>query len=160
MGQAAEREAPADLCEQSLAQLAQALPDGIALVRDERIVWVNPVFAELAGRTEAAALSGIRFSDLFADAGQGLPERGRARPVECSLRRPTGAERRVSCQLAWPDLKPGCDGWRIQDVTQLRALERELLRAAASSTTRTASSRRCASACASSPRSAKSSSRS
>ncbi len=129
MGQAAEREAPANACEESLAQLADALPDGIAVVHDGRIAWVNPVFAELAGRPEAAALTGARFSDLFADAGQGLPERGRTRPLECSLRRPSGGERRVTCQLAWPDLAPGRDGWRIADVTQLRSLERELLRA-------------------------------
>jgi signal transduction histidine kinase len=129
MGQAAEREAPATLSEESLAQLAHALPDGIACVHDGRVLWVNPVFAELAGRTEAAALAGTRFSDLFADAGQGLPDRARTRPVECGLRRPAGGERRVTCQLAWPDLAPGSDAWRIQDVTQLRSLERELLRA-------------------------------
>ena len=52
----------------------------------------------------------------------------RTRPVECALRRPAGAERRVICQLAWRDLAPGSDVWSFEDVTQLRAVELELLR--------------------------------
>ena len=129
MGQAAEREAPANGREESLAQLAHALPDGVALVHDGRVRWVNPAFAALAGRSEAAALTGARFADLFADAGQGLPNRTRTRPLECTLRRPAGADRRVICQLAWPELAPGSDAWCFEDVTQLRALELEILRA-------------------------------
>jgi signal transduction histidine kinase len=127
MGQAAEREATASACEESLARLAEALPDGVAVVHDGLVRWANAAFAELCGRAHPAALVGARFSELFADAGQGLPERSRTRPLECTLRRP-GAERRVLCQLVWPELGGGADAWRCEDVTQLRTLERELLR--------------------------------
>ena len=128
MGQAAEREAPISDCEHSLAQLAHAMPSGVVVVRDGRVRWANPAFVELAGRTDAAALDGASFAELFADAGQGLPDRTRTRPLECSLRRPAGAERRVLARLVWPALKPDSDAWWFEDVTQLRALERELLR--------------------------------
>src|SRR5262245_35791390 len=129
MGQAAEREAPMSECETSLAQLARALPEGVVVVRDGRVRWANPAFAELAGRSDAGSLDGAGFADLFADAGQGLPDRTRTRPLECTLRRASGGERRVLCRLAWPALAPGSDAWCFEDVTQLRALERELLRA-------------------------------
>ena len=76
----------------------------------------------------AAELAGIPFAELFADAGQVLMACARTRPVECALRRPTGADRRVICQLAWRDLAPGSDVWSFEDVTQLRAAELELLR--------------------------------
>jgi signal transduction histidine kinase len=128
MGQAAEREAQAGDGEQRLAQLAHALPAGVVVVRDGCVLWANPAFAELAGRGDAGALAGAGFADLFADAGQGLPDRTRTRPLECSLRRPAGAERRVLARLVWPACAPGCDAWWFEDVTQLRALERELLR--------------------------------
>ncbi len=127
MGQAAEREDPAPDALQVL-RLAQGLPLGVALVSDGHIRWANPALAELAGRTLAAELAGIPFADLFADAGQVLMDCARTRPVECALRRPIGAERRVICQLAWRDLAPGSDAWSFEDVSQLRAVEFELLR--------------------------------
>ncbi len=129
MGQAAHRETPANRCEDSLARLAQALPDGVALVHDGCIRWVNPAFVRLAGRSDPGELAGACFLDLFADAGQGLPDRARTRPIECTLRRPTGAEHRVLCELTWPEFAPGLDAWRCEDVTPLRSLEREILRA-------------------------------
>jgi len=128
MGQAAESETPPPVAEDDLARFACALPVGVVLLHDGSVRWANPALVELAGRTQAAGLAGTRFAELFADAGQGLPDRSRTRPVECALRLPTGAERRVICQLARPDLAPGIDAWTVEDVTQLRALERELLR--------------------------------
>src|SRR5262245_7473275 len=120
MGQAAEREARVGDGEHHLAQLAHALPSGIVVVRDGCVQWVNAAFAELAGR-DGGALIGTSFTDLFADAGQGLPDAARSRPLEYSLRRPAGAERRVLGRLVWPALAPGCDAWWFEDVTQLRA---------------------------------------
>ncbi len=127
MGQAAEREDPALEALQVL-HLAQGLPLGLALVSDGHIRWANQALAELAGRTLAAELAGVPFADLVADAGLVLMDCARTRPVECALRRPTGADRRVICQLAWRDLAPGSDVWSFEDVTQLRAVELELLR--------------------------------
>jgi signal transduction histidine kinase len=129
MGQAAEREVPAQEVPAFLPGLAQALPLGIALVADGRVRWANPALAELSGREEASELVGLPFADLFVDAGQGPPDRARMRPVECALRRPNGAERRVICQLAARDLAPGSDVFSFEDVTQQRAVELELLRA-------------------------------
>jgi signal transduction histidine kinase len=129
MGQAAEREEPAQEVPELLPGLAQALALGIALVADGRIRWANPALAELSGRGQVSELIGIALADLFSDAGQGLPDRARLRPVECGLRRPNGAERRVVCQLVCSDLAPGSDLFSFEDVTQLRAVELELLRA-------------------------------
>jgi signal transduction histidine kinase len=126
MGQAAKREDPAHDALQVL-RLAQGLPLGVALVSEGHIRWANPALAELAGRTLPAELAGVPFADLVADAGQVLMDCARMRPVECALRRPTG-ERRVICQLAWRDLAPGTDLWSFEDVSQLRAVELELLR--------------------------------
>src|SRR5262245_53979516 len=122
MGQAAEREEAAPDVPEILPGLAQALPLGIALVAEERVRWANPALAELSGRAQASELIGISFTDLFAEAGQGLPDRARSRPVECALRRPNGPERRVICQLACRDLTPGSDLFSFEDVTQLRAV--------------------------------------
>ena len=123
MGQAAEREEPAQAVPEFLPGLAQALPLGIALVAEGRVRWANPALRRArAAATQAAELIGIRFADLFADAGQGLPDRARTRPVECALRRPNGAERRVICQLAWPRSRSrAATLWSVEDVTQLRA---------------------------------------
>jgi signal transduction histidine kinase len=127
MGRAAEREEPGQVVPEALASLL--LPVGLALVADGRIRWANPALAELSGRSQVAELIGIAFADLFTDAGQGLPDRARTRPVECALRRPTGAERRVVCQLVGFESGPGSDLWCFEDVSQLRAVELELLRA-------------------------------
>jgi signal transduction histidine kinase len=113
--------------EERLEWLAQVLRHGIALVHEGRVRWASPALAELAGRTSPADLVGTLFVDLFVDAGQGVPERARSHAVECLLRRPAGAERRVICRLAWPDLANDADTWWLEDVTQLRTLERELL---------------------------------
>jgi signal transduction histidine kinase len=128
MGRAAKREDPAqDVA--PLLRLAQGLPLGVALVSDGHIRWANPVLAELSGRTQPAELEGVPFADLFADADQVLIDCARTRPVEAVLRRPTGVDRRVICQLAWRELAPGSDIWGFEDVTQLRSVELELLRA-------------------------------
>jgi PAS domain-containing protein len=124
MGQAAEWEGPAKASEETLEQLARTAPYGFAIVREGQLRWANAALAELAGRPDAEALVGVAFSELCSDGGQGLPERTRARAVECTLRRPVGAERRVICRLAWPS-SPGTDAWWIEDVTQLRMLERD-----------------------------------
>jgi signal transduction histidine kinase len=128
MGQAAEIEGPAKASAETLEQLARMAPLGFAMVREGQLRWANAALAELAGRPDAEALVGLSFSELCADGGQGLPSASREQAVECTLRRPVGAERRVIWRLAWRELAPGTDAWWIEDVTQLRMLEREILR--------------------------------
>jgi signal transduction histidine kinase len=128
MGRAAESESPVQIAEEFLERFASALPQGIALLHDGCVRWANPALALLAGRATGQGLAGARIADLFADAGQGLPDRARRRAVECTLRRSGGADLRVIGQLVWPDFASGCDAWSFEDVTPLRTLERELLR--------------------------------
>jgi signal transduction histidine kinase len=128
MSQAVECEEPEKTAIEALERLALALSQGVALVRAGRVRWASASLAELAGRSDAQALAGAAWLDLFADAGQGLPDPARERPVECTLLRSAGAERRVLCRRVWRELAAGTDAWWIEDVTQLRTLEHEILR--------------------------------
>jgi signal transduction histidine kinase len=127
MGQAVESETLPPGSE-ALARFAAALPLAVALVRDGRVCWANPALAELSGRSDPQELVGLRFDALLCDAGGGLPEHARARAVECTLRCASGEERRVICHRVGQGLAPGSDAWWLEDATQLRLVERELLR--------------------------------
>ncbi len=108
-----------------LRRLAESIPVGVVQLEDGRITWANPRMVEMSGRGADDALRGLRLEDLLADAGGGLPEPVGTRAVECELRRPDGDRRTVICRCAWP----AGDTWVIEDVTHVRTLERELLRA-------------------------------
>jgi len=112
--------------EESLKRLAGALPEGVALLREGRVVWASERLAVLAGWGSCSALEGAVLDELFVDAGQGLPD-GRLRSVECTLRRANGQELTVVCRPAWPDVTPGTDAWVVEDAARVRELERELL---------------------------------
>jgi signal transduction histidine kinase len=108
--------------------LADELSDGVAVVRNARLEWLNERLVALAGRSDATELIGSIFSDLLKDCGRGLPGDADARFVECGLRRPDGELRTVVCRLAWSDADSQSSGWVIEDVTHVRMLEAELLR--------------------------------
>ncbi len=116
----------ADLAPSEAEQrLAAAVSNGVARVLEGRVVWANARLVEMAGRGRLAALVGMPLADLFADAGSGLPSPRRA--VECRLRRPDGASRRVICRPAGGQGGAGAALLVVDDVTHERSLENELL---------------------------------
>jgi signal transduction histidine kinase len=127
MGQAVECAEPTKTAREVLERLAADCVHGVALVREGRVRWASASLVELAGHSGPQALIGARWGELFRDVGHGIPDRDR--PIECALRRPSGAERRVICRLFWRELEPGTVAWWIEDVTLLRSLELEVLRA-------------------------------
>lgn len=108
--------------------LAGAVPCGVVLTRDKRIVWVNERFAELTGSPTADDLVGGALADCFADSGGGLPDPVAPRAVECALARLGGELRTVICRPATlgSDLRAL---WVVEDVSHVRRLEGELMRA-------------------------------
>lgn len=110
-------------------RLGRVIADGLALLRDDRIVWANQRLVEMAGRGSAEALHGLLRSELLEDTGHGLPAAGGPRALECALRRSDGGRRTVVCRPVCPedDSEPGA--LVIEDLTHVRVLERELLRA-------------------------------
>ena len=113
--------------EDCLKQLAEAMPEGVILLRDGRIVWASRRLVEMAGWGSDSALVDTELSEILVDAGQGLPD-GRLRPVECPLRRANGQQLQVVCRPAWPEIEPGTDAWVVEDFSRVRELEAELLR--------------------------------
>ena len=116
MSEAAEWEGSIK-AEEALARIAAALPQGVALVREGRIVWANRRLCELSGRRALDALLGTELSELLLDAGCGLPGPGLSRPVECTLRRENGQERSVLCRPLWLEISPQTDAWSIEDTS-------------------------------------------
>ena len=115
--------------EDAVRRLACVLSEGVVLVREGRIVWANEALAAMAARPGAADLVGRDLAQLLADVGNGLPEAApRPGPLECGLRRPDGALRRVVWRPAWPELGPQTDAWVVEDPTPVRELGEEVLR--------------------------------
>jgi signal transduction histidine kinase len=109
--------------------IAEAIPDGFVLVRDDRIVWANARFVEMCGRGSLPRLLGTPRLDLFEDTGHGLPSDHARRALECALQRPDGEGRTVVCRPVWPESAEDPGAWVIEDMTHVRVLETELLRA-------------------------------
>lgn len=112
-------------------RLADELADGLLTARDGCVVWANRFLCGLAGRDEA--LVGLKLDELFEDSGRGLPREG-TRQVDCWLTRPGSERREVLCRRLDLAAGPADAGdatvtWLIEDVTHVRKLERELLRA-------------------------------
>jgi signal transduction histidine kinase len=110
----------------SVALPAEALALAVICVRDGCVAWANGGFAALCGRPRAPL--GWKLEDLFEDAGRGLPRPG-GPAVDCRLRRPEDESRDVECRRV-PEADPERgETWLVEDVTHLRRIERELLRA-------------------------------
>jgi signal transduction histidine kinase len=107
--------------------LAEALSDGVAVVRSGRLVWANDRLVALSGRRSPTELVGTAFRDLFKDSGRGLPDASGPRSLECALHRSDGEVRTVFCRLALRDTDSDADAWVIEDATHVRMLEAELL---------------------------------
>ncbi|MEE8509287.1 MAG: HAMP domain-containing sensor histidine kinase [Myxococcota bacterium] len=110
-------------------RLAAAAGDGLLLIRDGRIDGVNPRLLEMANLGSASKWRGAELAEAFEDTGGGIPELAATGAVECALRRADGPSRIVICQPVWCDDDGATGAWLIQDVTHLRAVEQELLRA-------------------------------
>lgn len=114
--------------EDAVRRLASVLSEGVAFVREGRIVWANEALAAMAARPRAADLVDLDLAGLVLDAGEGLPEVSRPAPIECDLRRPNGALRRTLWRLAWSEIVPGTDAWVVEDPTPVREVGEEVLR--------------------------------
>jgi signal transduction histidine kinase len=114
--------------EDAVRRLASVISEGVALVREGRIVWANEALAAMAARPRAADLTGIALDQLLADAGDGLPEASKPGPLESALRRPDGALRRTTWRLAWPEIAEATDAWVVEDPNPVRELGEEVMR--------------------------------
>jgi signal transduction histidine kinase len=126
MGQAAVRE-ESNPAEEALRRLASALSQGVVLLQDDRIVWVNDQMVEMTGWGSSDALLGTELQTFLVDTGQGLPVGSRPRNVACGLQRACGQELAVECRPVSPQLAPGTDAWLIEDADHVRRLEEETL---------------------------------
>jgi signal transduction histidine kinase len=129
MGQAAEWASDDDPGEGALRHLAAVISEGLAWVRDGRIEFASDRLAEMCGASSARALVGVPLTDAFVDTGTGRPDPDAPRAVECGLRRPDGQSRIVICRPVCPAPGGGAEAWLVQDVTHVRQVEQELLRA-------------------------------
>jgi len=118
----------AELAPEHFQRLAEALSDGVAVVRFGRLVWANGRLVALSGRHSPTQLVGTAFRDLFKDTGRGLPDASASRSFECALQRLDGEMRTVICRLACRDSDSDADAWVVEDATHVRMLEAELLR--------------------------------
>jgi len=126
MGQAAVREG-SNPAEEALRRLASALSQGVVLLQDDRIVWVNDRLVEMTGWGSSDALVGTEMQTFLVDTGQGLPVGSRPRKVACGLQRACGQEVAVECRPVSAPLAPGTDAWLIEDTDHVRRLEEETL---------------------------------
>jgi two-component system sensor histidine kinase KdpD len=106
-------------------QLAEALREGVAVVRGGRVVWASDTLAELCGRRRADELVGSDFRELFKDTGRGLPEPHGSAALACAVHRTDGECEPVACRRA------GRSGdeeiWVVENPARVRMLEAELL---------------------------------
>jgi signal transduction histidine kinase len=107
-----------------LLDLLDRTSDGLALVRRDRIVWANATLAALVGSPDAKQLSGAALEDVFADVGPDALLHG---PSRCRLVRFAQEPRAVVVE---PVATRAQDAHvlRVRDVTDLNALESEVLR--------------------------------
>jgi signal transduction histidine kinase len=105
-----------------IEKVAQALGEGLAVCRGERILWASSRLAELAGVESGAALAGAALGDLL-EADE-PPAAGRS--VSARLRRPGDVR---SLAVRGVALAGGDEVFLLQDLTHVRALEEEVLRA-------------------------------
>jgi len=114
----------------ALHAFAKALSGGVLLASGGCVGWASERLAEMAGFESPAELAGLPLGELFSDAGDGSPGSTARSVVECEFKRSDGSHRTVVCRVA-EGAAPyaGAAAWVVEDVTHLRTLERELLRA-------------------------------
>lgn len=110
----------------ALLRLLDHTSDGLLLVRGARIAWANATFAAMAGVHEAKGLFGVALSDVFSDAGHGIPDAPSPGPCRCGLLRP-GREPRAVVAEPVATGAPNAHALRVRDVTDLHTLESEVL---------------------------------
>jgi signal transduction histidine kinase len=114
----------------ALRRVGDALSDALIGTRAGRIVWATARLAEMAGEHDVTGYLGLPLDALFDDAGEGLPCAEHAHAVECVLRRHDAADARVAVRCLCAGEDDGPDRvWLVEDVSRLRLLESELLRA-------------------------------
>jgi len=105
-------------------RVADGLAEGLVRCRDGRVVWASRRLADLTGEGDPRALEGRPFRELFE-----APEEGAsADALERALRSRQGPARRVLVVECGPAGEAG-ELYAITDVTHLRRVEQELLRA-------------------------------
>ncbi len=116
--------------EPALRRVGDALSEALVGTRAGRIVWATARLAEMIGEHDVTGFLGMPFEALFEDVGEGLPAGEQAHAIECVLRRGDGAEVHVSVRRLCRGEDEGLDRvWLLEDVSRLRLLESELLRA-------------------------------
>jgi len=116
--------------ESALRRVGDALSEALVGTRAGRIVWATARLAEMTGEHDVTGVLGLPFGALFEDVGEGLPAGEQGHAIECVLRRGDGAEARVSVHRVCSGEDEGLDRvWLLVDVSRLRLLESELLRA-------------------------------
>ena len=120
MGDPADRPPVRQLDAALTDRLLDGVDQGLAVVREGRIVWCNRALSELAGRREARELVGLALTELL----DGEPSiLCKPAPFEAGLLGPDGTAR----PTRWRPLEPGGDdgqAWVIQAGGELRTLPR------------------------------------
>jgi len=111
----------------TLRRLLDFTSDGIALVRGDRVAWANATLAAMIGAPDAKDLFGASLSDLFSDAGHGVPDGPGHGPCRCRLIRPGQEPRTVVVEPIATGMQ-AVHALRVRDVTDLHTLESEVLR--------------------------------
>jgi signal transduction histidine kinase len=113
------------LLDERLRALAEVISEGFMQIRDGCLTMSNTPLAKAAGRG-GVSLRGMKVSDLFLETEEGLPGPQGPGVMECTLRTSDGRDREVVCRRVWSDAS--CEDWLVDDVTDRRDVERELLR--------------------------------
>jgi signal transduction histidine kinase len=107
-----------------LLDLLDRTSDGLALVRHDRVVWANATLAAMVGAPDAKDLCGAALEDVFADVD---PDALLHAPVRCRLVRFAQEPRAVVVEPVAASV-PDAHVLRVRDVTDVSALESEVLR--------------------------------
>jgi signal transduction histidine kinase len=111
-----------------LRRLLDAASDGLALVRNGCLVWVNASLTRMAGAGEPKDLVGVPLGELLVDAGHGLPIEPDTGPLRCRLLRAGLEARAVVVEPIAGAFRSQALALRVRDVTDLHTLESEVLR--------------------------------
>lgn len=115
------------MLDKRLRALTEGISEGFMEVRDGCVTAANPELGRAAARG-GRALEGTKVGDLFREEEEGgLPRPGGPDTLECVLQTSDGRDRAVICRRLWCEATS--EGWLVDDVTDRRDVERELLRA-------------------------------